>query len=275
MLAGGCNPPASGISNGLTVYNSAQTVAALGGLDNGTIASQDLVRGVSYVNRIQGNTLVDGNMYINGTLTYTAATSAQTTVVGGGSNLASGGTTTGSTIIINKGETSDHATADAIGKITIANTAATEGSASLTLTNGLGNTHGVAIAESKTVLSGGTHSTSMTLDDDGATFRGTNGEPVRVTGVRDGKTDYDAVNFRQLKQVYSGIASVAAMAAVPPPPPGDNFSAGVGYGHFRGQNAMALGLKGRIGEHITMAGGMGYGSADGVITPNVGMSFSW
>ncbi len=275
ITAGAANA-VSGVSNGLTTYNAAQTVPGSGGLDNGTIASQALVRGVTYVNRIQGDTLVDGNMYINGTLTYTAATSAQTTVVGGGSNLAGAAqATTGSTIIINKGEVSDHATADAIGKISITNTAATEGSASLTLTNGIGNTHGIAIAESKTVLSGGTHSTSMTLDDGGATYRGTNGEPVRVTGVRDGKTDYDAVNFKQMKQVYSGIASVAAMASVPAPAPGDTFSAGVGYGHFRGQNAMALGLKGRAGDHITFAGGMGYGSAGSVITPSAGMSFSW
>jgi hypothetical protein len=42
----------------------------------GDAASQANVAGASYVNRLQGNTLVDGNMYINGTLVYTSNSSA-------------------------------------------------------------------------------------------------------------------------------------------------------------------------------------------------------
>ena len=38
------------------------------GLVYGDAASQDTMRNAQYLNRIQGNTLVDGNMYINGTL---------------------------------------------------------------------------------------------------------------------------------------------------------------------------------------------------------------
>lgn len=197
------------------------------------------------------------------------------TAVTGGASVLGPGTTSSDVSLVNKGGTATHAVADGNGRISMVNTAAAEASASVTLTNGLGNTHGMVVTESKTVLSGGTHSTSLTLDDSGATFRNSAGDPARVTGVADGSSDYDAINVRQLKQAFSGIASVAALAAIPAPPPGDNFSVGMGYGHFKGENAMAVGLKGRVLENMTVSGGLGYGTTDSTVTPNLGISFSW
>ncbi len=194
--------------------------------------------------------------------------------VTGASVLEGGENTASAMTLINAGETGPHAEIGANGGITIAEGAAGEASASLTLTNGLGDTHGMVVTEDATVISGGTHSTSLSFADTGATFQDTYGAPVKVTGVADGKSDYDAVNFKQLKQAFSGIAGVAAMAAIPEPAQGDNFSVGMGYGHFKGANAMAVGLKGRVGDNITMSAGMGYGSSDTII-PNAGFSFSW
>ncbi len=280
-MSAGAAAPVSGLANGFTTYSALQTVPDSGGLDNGSAASQALVRGAAYVNRLQGNTLVDGNMYINGTLSYTADTSAQTTVTGlsGGSILTPVGTTSGATTIINRGVSGTYASTDGNGNITMTNGTADQATTSLTLTNGVGNTHGIVVAETRTVLSGGTHSTTLTLDDNGGTFSNTSGAPVQVHGVADGTGDYDAVNMRQYRklaqQAFAGIASAAALAAIPAPPAGENISVGMGYGNYRGENAMAVGLKGRVLENVTVTAGMGYGTTDSVVTPSAGFAFSF
>ncbi|MEO8628502.1 MAG: hypothetical protein ABI612_10440 [Betaproteobacteria bacterium] len=55
-------------SGGLTVYNSAQTIAA-GTTIPTTLSPNGILAGKTYQNRLNGNVLVDGNVYINGTLT--------------------------------------------------------------------------------------------------------------------------------------------------------------------------------------------------------------
>ena len=160
--------------------------------------------------------------------------------------------------------------------------AAEEASVSMTLTNGLGNTHGVAVTETQTVISGGTHSTSLTLNDDGATFRNTltGGGPARVTGVADGTADFDAVNFRQLQKANMGIAAVSALAAIPGTMPGKTFAIGAGYGYFENESAVAIGVKALLGKNIsvTIGGGMSVGRGDSsssTITANGGFSYSF
>jgi hypothetical protein len=264
----------SGLSNGITAYNATQTVATAG-LDNGTAASRALVNGNSYVSRIQGDTLVDGDTTINGNVAIAAANSVTGTVTGGASNLSGGSATHTSIALANRGEAVTHSSFDSYGNIVMTSAAATEASTSLTLTNGNGVTNGIAMSETRTTMSGGTTgSTLLTLDDNAATFA-RNGKPVKVTGVADGVDYYDAVNVHQLKQAFSGIASVAALAAIPGPNPEDKMSVGMGVGHFRGQNAMAVGVKGRVLDNLTVSAGLGYGSMDSAITSNAGFSFSW
>lgn len=264
----------SGLSNGITAYNATQTVATAG-LDNGTAASRALVNGNSYVSRIQGDTLVDGDTTINGNVAIAAANSVTGTVTGGASNLSGGSATHTSIALANRGEAVTHSSFDSYGNIVMTSAAATEASTSLTLTNGRGVTNGIAMSETRTTMSGGTTgSTLLTLDDNAATFA-RNGKPVKVTGVADGVDYYDAVNVHQLKQAFSGIASVAALAAIPGPNPEDKMSVGMGVGHFRGQNAMAVGVKGRVLDNLTVSAGLGYGSMDSAITSNAGFSFSW
>ena len=123
------------------------------------------------------------------------------------------------------------------------------------------------------MLSGGTTSTSLTLDDNGATFRNdTTGGPARVTGVADGKNDFDAVNFRQLKAAYAGIASVAALAAIPNPPSGKRFTLGVGFGNFEDTTALAAGIKVGVGNVSFTAG---VGTADDKWTTSLGFGVSF
>ena len=90
--------------------------------------------------------------------------------------------------------------------------------AELSVTNSAGNTHGVFVGENSTRISGGTNSTSLAFDDNGAHFRNdSTGGPARVTGVADGVADFDAVNFRQLnnldKKLTGKINETGAVAA--------------------------------------------------------------
>jgi hypothetical protein len=271
----------SGIANGVTTYGAAQTVN-VANLDNGTDASRAIVSGATYVNRLQGNTLVDGNMYINGTLVYTASTVAQTQVTDGASILTGATTTTvGATTIVNKNEVTPHAIVDGNGAITINNGAASQASASLTLKNGIGNTHGVVITEDKMVMSGGVHSTSLRLDDGGATFSNSaTGAPVRVTGVADGASDFDAVNYRQLRRAHAGIAAVSAMSSIPSAVDGKRAALGIGYGYFEGENAIAAGLRARVTDNVSFnasfgAGGIGRNARNYAYTANAGWSLSF
>ena len=230
---------------------------------NGDAASQAVVTGTSYVNRLQGNTLIDGNTYINGTLVYSSNTSASTTVT----NSTTGAS--GAMTVINTGQVGT--VVDANGKITTGT--ATESSASLTVKNAQGNTHGVVVAESKTTISGGTNSSSLTLNDNGANFSNSaNGAPIQVHGVADGTSDFDAVNFRQLEQAFFGIASVAALAAIPSPAVGKKFSVDMGYGYFKEQSAVAIGLKAAVTENIIMTSGLGYGQT---ATVSADVGYSW
>lgn len=153
--------------------------------------------------------------------------------------------------------------------------ATTERTASLTVANTSGNTHGLVVQESKTTISGGTNSTSLTLDDSGARFANVaTGAPVKVTGVADGTTDFDAVNWRQLKGAYAGIASVAALAAIPAPAAGHRFSVGMGYGNFKSMHAIAVGVKAAIAKNISATLGLGYND-NSKETVNAGIGFSW
>ena len=216
----------------------------------GDAASQANVTGASYVNRLQGNTLVDGNMYINGTLVYTSNSSASTTVTSGTSILSDATqSTNGQMTIVNTGGTG--AAVDQNGKITTG--IVDQSTASLTLTNGVGNTHGLVVTETQATLSGGTNSTSLTLNDNGARFsNSTNGAPVKVTGVADGSHDFDAVNFRQLKGVAAGVAGTSAMANIPQVDQNKRFAVGLGLGNFQSMTAVALGASYRASENIAV-----------------------
>ena len=146
--------------------------------------------------------------------------------------------------------------------------------ASLTVTNSIGNSHGIVVDTSKTVISGGTTSTSLTLDDAGATLATVEtGGPAQLHGVADGTANNDAVNVGQLnnalagvgsnpaeikrldgrvdklsdkldkiaKRAYGGTALAVAMAGAAPDPYHDaSFS--VGTAMFNGEGAIAVNL---------------------------------
>mgnify|MGYP002399462939 CR=1 FL=1 len=261
-LANGAASLKSGNNSGYSAYSTAQTVGSDAvTLSNGNTASQALVNGALVQNVVVGNTLVDGNMYINGTLVYSSNTSASTTVTGAN---AVGGMT-----VVNAGQTG--VVTGVNGKISTG-AMTTEASAALTVTNSLGNTHGVVVQESKTTLSGGTNSSSMTLDDRGATFsNAATGAPVKVTGVADGTQDFDAVNVRQFA---GAIAATTALANIPAPEVGKSTSLGMGLGHFMGKTALGFGLNHRTPTNVVVKASVATGLHTGS-KPVVGFGAGW
>ncbi|AQH03281.1 hypothetical protein A9R05_31085 [Burkholderia sp. KK1] len=163
--------------------------------------------------------------------------------------------------------------------------------ASLTVTNDAGNTHGLTVGNASTTLSGGTSSTYMTLDDNGVSLANGAGAPVRVSGVADGVAPNDAANVNQLNQVRNqvnamgaridsvskhasaGIAGVTALANIPDVAQGKRFAVGAGVGYYGGQTALAVALKGNINENLRVSAGAGFGGTGATV--GSGASFSW
>lgn len=231
--------------------------------------------GASIQNIITGDTLVDGNVYINGSLTYSSTMAAVTKVSSDRENdvLVSAGTT-----VANEG--SARYTVNSNGALVAVDTAdatadaAAGTTAALTVTNEQGNTHGVVVTESQTTLSGGVYSSSMTLDDNGATFSDSaTGAPIQVHGVNDGTADFDAVNVRQFA---GAIAATAAMGNIPALGAGENGSFGLGVGSFMGYQGLAMGGNWRVAENTVIRATLATNTGDKRRTvAGVGAAWSW
>ena len=266
--------------NGLVTTSAPSTL----GTDSATLntqlngvgdeTSRANLAGASYVNRLEGDTLINGNTYINGRLVYTSTTVATTSVNSGQSILSGAGATSGHMTIVNKGETAPHAVVDSNGRISMTDGAATQASSAMTLTNGYGDTHGMVITERQTVISGGEKSTSLTLDDRGATFgKSSNGEPVRVTGVADGKSRWDAVNYGQLNR---GVAIAASMAMIPQVEPNKTFSLGAGTSYYGDETGLAVGGSLRLSPNAVVKASASFSPTEfDDAAVGAGFAYSW
>lgn len=161
--------------------------------------------------------------------------------------VAIGGTNAGTTVVATAGDAStvlaqDGDTrwvTDANGKLVSTNDTTSGTTAALVVTNSASNTHGIVVEETKTTISGGLNSSSLTLNDLGATFSDSaTGAPIQVHGVADGTADFDATNVRQ---VYSGLAAVLAATPELRLEPGKT-GVGVGLGSYGGFNAVGIGF---------------------------------
>jgi trimeric autotransporter adhesin len=139
--------------------------------------------------------------------------------------------------------------------------------------------NGLFVESNRSQLYGGTASSysSLTLDGAGAAFAGPTGQPVRVTGVADGKNKHDAVNKGQLDEVDSranaGVAAAVALAGIPSPAAGKQYSVGVGWGNYEGENAFALGGKAQVTPEFQLSAGWGYSNEGNAF--NIGAGYSW
>ena len=275
----------SGITtNGLTVTGATTTN---GVTNTGDIATTTLnTTGAACVGGalgVTGATTTNGVTNTGDVATTTLTTTGAASV--GGTLAVTGATTTNG--LANTGDFSSSGNASIGGNLVVGGTITAANATSVELTgtgasatldgttatfkNSTG--HGVAIQESETTLSGGRNSTSLTLNDDGATFRNTSaGGPARVTGVADGRSRYDAVNYGQLGKAFEGAASAAALAALPQPVAGKNYSVGVGYGNFADESAVAFGAKANVGNVSFSAGGA-FSDSEEMVNVGAGYSF--
>lgn len=278
MASNGMTGNTSGSGSGaIQIHQSAQTIAS-----NTTIGN--LLEGKSYQNKVNGNLFVDGNVYINGTLEYVSSNAATTTVTStaGSSILGPTLSTSGGTSTVMKDTDAIHATVDKNGKIALVPGVSAQSSSAVTLTNGLGNTHGFIVNETQATMSGGINSSSMTLNDNGATFSNSStGRPVQVHGVADGTADYDAVNVRQLRQtreqLSAGIAGISAMANIPNVDNGKRFSMGAGLGHYESTTSLAIGSSFRVAPNTVIRASVAGtdGGSSRTTTYGLGVGVSW
>ena len=264
---------AVGAGGGYTAFATTQSTGT--GTIGGVVDNKNLT------NKINGNTYIDGNVYINGTLDYVSSNSANTTVIGASSATsilanATQSITSGTAIVL-KDSTGTQTVVDRNGKLTNINGTAQESTAALTLTNGIGNTHGLVVTETQATLSGGSYSSSMTLNDNGATFSNSaNGAPIQVHGVADGTSDFDAVNYRQLRGVAAGVAGTSAMANIPQVDQNKTLAVGVGLGNFQGMTALALGGSYRAGTNAVLKASVStVGGIKKSTVVGAGAGFSW
>ena len=184
-------------------------------------------------------------------------------------------------IVLKDATNASYTSVDANGKLSSETGTVTQTSASMTVTNGYGNTHGFYVDEQQATISGGTRSSSLTLNDYGARFsNSTNGSPIQVTGVADGTGRYDAVNIQQLDAIKIGIAGVAAMNNIPSLETGKNINIGFAIGGFDSQTSFAVGANLRLAEEFVIKasasrGFQGNDSNISTTTWGVGGALSW
>ena len=260
---------ASAGANNITAFTANNIEAPINNIGVATTASDNTIGNDNAATRVTANGGNSSTVVKNNSATTTVTgTSASSTLTG-----ASQAVKAGTAIVLKGGTETTQTVVDANGKITNVTGTASQSTAALTLTNGLGNTHGVVVTESQTTLSGGTQSSSMTLNDRAATFSNAQtGAPITVTGVANGSADFDAVNVRQFA---GAIAAVTAAANIPAPEAGKASAFGVGVGSFMGKNALSLGMVHRTEKgpmlKFSVSGGLNAGGQ----TPTVGMGAGW
>ncbi|MFM8526476.1 MAG: beta strand repeat-containing protein [Cyanobacteriota bacterium] len=131
-------------------------------------------------------------------------------------------------------------------------------------------------ANRATLSGGGAPGSTLTLGTSGANFASnTGGYPISVTGISDGVNPFDAVNFRQLQAVSTGVASIAAMSNIPGLDTNKKFGIGIGYGNFQGNSALAVGINGRLAPSLTAKLSVGAGLSYGATSVGTGLSYAW
>ncbi len=274
----------TGTSTGaVTVGNSANTTSLNSATNNIGVNAYATTNNMGTGTAASTNSI--GNTQTGTTVTATAGNASQSLANNSANTRVSGGTsgltartgvanvaTSAQVLLQNSGGT----TVDANGKILVNGAtgyvAPTAPTAALTLTNGYGNTHGVVVTESQTTVSGGTQSSSLTLTDTNARFsRASNGAPITVTGVADGRNDFDAVNVRQFA---GAVAAVSAQANIPGLQQGQDRSIGLGVGNFMGKTALAMGLNYRADNAGIYRLSLSTGTQAGA-KPVVGAGAAW
>ena len=140
-----------------------------------------------------------------------------------------------------------------------------------------GTNASVSLNSGGATVTGGT--TSLALTSGRATFGGVGGAPVTVTGIANGSSTFDAVNFGQfhdLEKVLSrGVSSVTALANIPQVDTGKVFAVGAGVASFNGETAFAIGASARFAGSGVVKASVGSGSGSGKAAYGLGGGWSF
>lgn len=248
----------------------------------GTVVTNEIGtggNGGATINRI-GNLNPDSAVIATaGTSSVTVIQGALDLVTGQGDSILEAPTqnVAGGTATSMRNASGRYALVDSAGSIRmVQGTAAPEATSATYIENGYGTTNGFVATERSATMSGGeTSPTSLVLNDNGAHwYNSTTGAPVVVSGVADGNGPYDAANIRQLD---SGLASVAALAGLPAPQAGKNNSVGIAFGHHNSGSALAIGGQSLIGETLSLKYGASVSHSNGLVdsSASVGIGMSW
>ncbi|PTQ90937.1 YadA C-terminal domain-containing protein [Agitococcus lubricus] len=249
-----------------------------------------------------GDIVSTGNLYVEQGLIAGNQGDFRSLFVGGtisSNDLTNSGTISTTTLTVSGASTtqgiSNNGSLSSTGNTTLksadnkSQVAVTNGNITVGVSNAGGSINGVTATTTQTVVQGGTGTTTLTLDDTGATFNGTNNTHVVVTGVANGQNTYDATNYGQLRslrtevmtqindmntELSGGIAAVTAMSSIPQLDTNKQFTVGVGAGHYNGSNAFALGARYRVSEGTVVSGSFAK-SNDSKPTIGVGAGLSW
>jgi hypothetical protein len=285
------------VGGAATVPGSTLAVAGGATVTGGTTTDTLLVGGATAVPGSTlavagGETINGGSNIYSGTGTgyqlAVSSTGAYLTTPGGASVGVTGTTaglhSGGGASVVAAGTTSTMTSGNGYTAISAYN-----GGASIGVTNTTtGYTHGLTVNQTNTVLSGGTDSTTMTLDNNGATFANSaaaGGGPAQLHGVANGTSYYDAVNLGQLNsatnklknQMSGGIAATAAMSQIPQVEPGRKFSIGAGAAGYGNTGAFAVGASMRFSDQLVAKASIGLSpTGNGTqVAGGAGLSYSW
>ena len=250
----------SGTSAGnVTIGNSLNTTNIQSGTNN--------ITGVTNINA-SNNAVTNINTGTSNSAVFVGNNANTVNINGGTNNIGTGSLRTTNNI----GNTVSATTVLANGgnaTMSLANNAA-----SLTVPSGAaGVNNGFAAAPTQSSMTGGdTDPTRMVLTDRAASFsRVSNGAPITVTGVADGRADFDAVNVRQFA---GAVAAVSAQANIPGLQQGQDRSIGLGVGNFMGKTALAMGLNLRANNAAVYRLSVSTGTQGGT-KPVVGAGAAW
>lgn len=261
-----------------TVTNFVGTAGAIGSVVYNAIGTDPGSNGGTTINTIGNTNALTEVRAAAGTSSMVMIQGALDMASVDGASILPGATTgvnSGSSSV-QKDASGKHAVVDEYGRIAMVDGTAAQATNSTYLTNGYGTTNGLVLTETGSVMVGGQNGgTAFALSDSGAHFSNVlNGDPVRVSGVADGQSAFEATNQRQLD---SGLASVAALAGLPAPQLGKRNSVGFGFGLHNSGKAISFGGQSLFDDSISFKYGVAVSEAAGLVdgSASMGIGFSW
>lgn len=221
---------------------SGQTTS-LGGVQSSFGGNVEVING--------GSLSVDGNTSVT-TLSATDVTANTVTAA------TVNGATVNSTTIANTGSI----TSDAVSATTI------NGG---TITGSLN-----AAGEKITNVAAGTVGTdAVNYDQLSAVQNGYNSRYDELSSQTNARFNYMDKRIDKVEEVANaGVASVAALAAIPAPAYGKRFSVGAGLGNYSSESAVAVGFRAAITESTSVTAGVSRNTASKTAA-NLGVGYSW